>query len=461
MLEKEDVTYLFAKNDNKELEKFVGIEAYATSSIDGIGGEYKKTYKDFIVQEITNKGKILKINKGKKNFSFSEESNFKYTTFNLIKFNKDTFEAIREISNTLKIPSELIQYSGLKDKCSISVQKVSIKGDYIEKLRNLKLNDLYFRDITSSKKSVKLGSHWGNYFTIIIRNIESKENLENKFKEILNFLIKYGFPNYFGLQRFGTFRPNSHLIGRYLLENDYKNAFNEFVTSTYSTESQKSIKVRKDLEKDKNFENAYMNFPHSLFYERKMIKYLIENPGDYEGCISTLSFGLKRLLISSFQSYLFNKMSSLRYQKGFSLFEPLKGDVISILDDDNGIVTQVNYIYGGDYDDYLKQALNLNRASIIAPIIGYDTDMNKFPLMKTFYDVIIEQENINQNIFKQKLLETFEFKGSTRAMMIKPINLKLIEFTEDDFYQNKKKVKIEFSIQKGSYATMLLREIIK
>jgi tRNA pseudouridine13 synthase len=361
----------------------------------------------------------------------------------------------------LNISSELINYSGLKDKCSISSQKVSIKGDFIEKLKNLKLNDLYIRDITSSKKPVKLGSHWGNYFTIIIRNIENKKNLEPRVKEIMNFLIKYGFPNYFGLQRFGTFRPNSHLIGRYLLENEYKKAFNEFVTSTYSTESPESIKIRKELEKNKNYKNAYSKFPLSLFYERKMIKHLIDNPGDYKGCIATLSYDLRRLLISSFQSYLFNKMISLRYQKGFSLFEPLKGDVISILDDDNGNITEVNYIYGGDYDDYLKRAMNLNRASIIAPIIGYGTDMNKFPLMKTFSDIILEQENISQNIFKQEVLETFEFKGSTRAMMIKPINLKLVEIADDERHPNKKKVKIEFSIQKGSYATMLLREIIK
>lgn len=461
MLENEDITHQFAENDHKALEKFVGIEAYATSGIDGIGGEYKKTYKDFIVQEITYNGKVLNIT-GKNSYSFSgEDAGNKYTTFNLIKHNKDTFEAIREISNTLNIPSGLINYSGLKDKCSISSQKVSIKGNFIEKLKNLKLNDIIIRDITSSKKPVKLGSHWGNYFTIIIRNIEGKKNLEDKVRELLNFLIKYGFPNYFGLQRFGTFRPNSHLIGRYLLENDYKKAFDEFVVFTYSTESKESRKIRKELERSKNYKKAYINFPSSLFYERKMIKHLIENPGDYKGSISSLSYDLKRLLISSFQSYLFNKMISLRYQKGFSLFKPLKGDVISILDDDNGNITDVNYIYGGYYDDFLKRALDLNRASIIAPIIGYDTDLNKFPLMKTFSDIIFKQENISQNIFKQKLLETFEFKGSTRAMMIKPNNLKLIEITDDERHPNKKKVKIEFSIQKGSYATILLREIIK
>ncbi|MFX1408960.1 MAG: tRNA pseudouridine(13) synthase TruD [Promethearchaeota archaeon] len=461
MVEKEDVTYFFADNDKREVEKFVGIEAYATSNVGGIGGEYKKTYKDFIVKEITSNGKILEIKEDLKSHSFSKESNDKYTTFNLIKINKDTFEAIREISEALKIPLESIHYSGLKDKCSISVQKASIKGDFVEKLKNLKLKDLHFRNISPSKKYIKLASHWGNNFSIVIRNIESKENLIGQIEEICNFLTNYGFPNYFGLQRFGTFRPNSHLVGRYLLENDFQKAFNEFVTFTYSTESFESKQARKTLEDDNNFKKAYQDFPKSLFYERNMIKHLIEKPGDYEGCISTLTFDLKKLLISSFQSYLFNKMISLRCQKGFSLFEPLKGDVISILDDDNGNITQATYVYGGPYDDYLKRALSLNRAVIIIPIIGYDTDMDEFPLMKTFYNEVLVQDKINENIFKNELLKETEFKGSIRAMTIKPTNLKLLVLSDDEFHQNKKKAKIKFSIQKGTYATMLLRELIK
>jgi len=36
-----------------------------------------------------------------------------------------------------------------------------------------------------------------------------------------------------------------------------------------------------------------------------------------------------------------------------------------------------------------------------------------------------------------------------------------LEYADDDLFQNRYKLKIEFSLQKGSYATLLLREIIK
>ncbi|MFX1380774.1 MAG: tRNA pseudouridine(13) synthase TruD, partial [Promethearchaeota archaeon] len=328
MSDREIDSYLFLNNEEREVEKFVGIEAFATSEIGGIKGEYKSNLKDFIVKEIDVNGKTLNIKEDNRITEFSKELKDQYTTFNLIKINRDTFEAVRKISKTLKIPYNLFNYSGLKDKNSISVQRVSIKGDYIKELRKLKINDIFIRNIRPTRKPIKLGSHQGNNFTIIIRNIVSKKNLKSQVENLINFLNKYGFPNYFGLQRFGNYRPNSHIVGRNLLEGDFEKAFKEFVSTTYSTESLESKIVRREFRYNGNLEKAYNEFPKNLKYEKNMIKYLINNPEDYEGCIKTLPNDLIKLLISSFQSYLFNKVLSKRVEKGFSLFKPVRGDVI-------------------------------------------------------------------------------------------------------------------------------------
>ena len=364
----------FINNDEKEIEKFVGIDTYSTKDIEGIGGVYKHSYKDFIVKEIINNGKILDIKENLPPINFSADKKDKFTTFNLVKVNKEPFEAFRELSKALKLPTSFIFYSGLKDKTSISVQKVSIKGDYVNQLKTLRIRDSFFRSILPTRKPVKLGNHWGNNFTIVIRNIEKKENLENKLKENIIRLREKGFPNYFGLQRFGTFRPNTHLVGRSLLEGKYEEAYNEFITTVYSSESKRVQKFRNNLRKSGDLNKALQEFPKSLNYERNMIKYLYEHPNDYEGCFDTLSKDLKILMLNAFQSYLFNKLVSFRLKQGPDL---MKGDAISILDDTNGQFTQVKYIYGGPYDTYLKEAIELNRAVIIIPIVGYDTNVKK------------------------------------------------------------------------------------
>jgi tRNA pseudouridine13 synthase len=459
--EKEIDTYLFLSNDDKEVERFVGIEVFATNNIPGIQGEYKKNIKDFIVKEIDKNGKILNIKEDYTYSSFSEELKDRYTTFNLIKINKDTFEAIRKISEILKIPYNYFKYSGLKDKFSISVQQISIKGNYIEKLKKLKVNDIFIRCIRPTRKPIKLGSHVGNNFTIVIRNLASNKKLGIQIEKIINHLNEFGFPNYFGLQRFGSYRPNSHIVGRYLLEEDFKKAFEEFVSTTYSTESIESKTVRREFRNSGDLEKAYDEFPKNLNYERNMIEHLMNNPMDYKGSINTLPSDLIKLLISSFQSYIFNRMVSKRVEKGIPLFKPVNGDVISILDDYNGNVTPVKYVYGKSYDFYLNKALNLNRATIVVPIIGIDTNLDKYPLMKSLYEEIAIQESFNKDIFSDNIIMEREFKGSIRALTVKPTMLKVLKFTDDDLNPGKYKIKIEFSLQRGSYATMLIRELMK
>jgi tRNA pseudouridine13 synthase len=461
LFDQERDPYTFQENNEKEIEKFVGIKYYATSGLEGIGGEFKTHFKDFIVKEIVENRRILAINEDFTNFIFSDELNDKYTTFNLTKVNMDTFKAVNKISKALKIPTKLINYSGLKDKQSISVQRMSIRGNFIEKLRKLKLQDIFIRNLNPTRKPVQLGSHTGNNFTVVIRDIKNSKNLITCINKILKFLKDFGFPNYFGLQRFGSIRPNSHIVGYFLLNNDYENAFNEFVLRTYSSEPDESRKVRSNLKRKQNFDEALKDFPKGLNYERKMIEFLIDNPGDYRGAINTLSEDLKRLLISSFQSYIFNKMLSLRVKKGLPLFKPISGDVISILDDVEGNISSVKYIYGGLYDRHLEKALELNRASIVIPIIGKLTNLNEFPVMSSIFREVAKEEKFSEDLFKSKFIDENEFKGSIRAMTVKPWDLKMKELTEDNLYKERKKVTIGFSLQKGSYATMLIREIIK
>jgi tRNA pseudouridine13 synthase len=461
LLDQETDPYIFKENSEKELEAFVGIENYATGKINGIGGVLKTHFKDFIVKEIVENRRILNIGDDTTSPSFSEELNDRFTTFNLTKVNMDTFGAVHKISKALKIPKKLINYSGLKDKHSISVQKISIKGNYVKKLRTLKLHDIFIRNVNPSRKSVKLGSHLGNNFTIIIRNIKDTNTLRTDSQKNINFLKNFGFPNYFGLQRFGNIRPNSHIVGYFLLNDDYENAFNEYVLRTYSTEPEESKKVRSNLKRKRDFKEALKNFPIGLNYERRMIEFLIDNPGDYRGAIYTLSEDLRRLLISSFQSYIFNKMLSLRISKGLPLLRPISGDVISILDDFNGNISSVKYIYGGIYDRYLEKAFELDRASIVIPIVGKLTNLDDFPLMSSLFTEISKEEKISDTIFQSEFVDESEFKGSIRAMSVKPWDLEMVELSEDDLFKDRKKIKIEFSLQKGSYATMLIRELIK
>ena len=97
----------------------------------------------------------------------------------------------------------------------------------------------------------------------------------------------------------------------------------------------------------------------------------------------------------------------------------------------------------------------------MAPLIGHNTNLEDFPLMKDIYHEVASQEGIDIVFSDNEILKKYEFKGSYRAITVKPIGLKVLDLSEDELNKDKLKLKFEFSLGRGSYATMLLRELIK
>ena len=109
----------------------------------------------------------------------------------------------------------------------------------------------------------------------------------------------------------------------------------------------------------------------------------------------------------------------------------------------------------------LDESIELNRGVIVAPLVGIKANLHEFPLMKTLFDEIIQREGIDINIFNSDLFEKFKLKGSYRPICTKPTGIKIIELSEDEFHESKMKLIIEFSLVRGSYATLILRELMK
>ncbi|MBY8987918.1 MAG: hypothetical protein KGD61_05645, partial [Candidatus Lokiarchaeota archaeon] len=74
MDEKKEIIHTFNKNNEREVEKIVGIEVFSTSGIKGVQGTIKNRYKDFIVKEITYSGRVLEINEDYTPTSYSVET---------------------------------------------------------------------------------------------------------------------------------------------------------------------------------------------------------------------------------------------------------------------------------------------------------------------------------------------------------------------------------------------------
>ena len=185
-----------------------------------------------------------------------EVSDGKYAYFWLRKTDLNTLDAVRKIVNKLNLPRKYIGFAGTKDKNAITEQVISIFHPNVDKVLDLKIDDIELSFIGYGKKPISLGDLEGNRFRITVRNLPKHRSQKSLGR----------IPNFFGPQRFSK---NNIEIGRFLVK--------------------------------KNFFNAV-----KLIDQKYVHDYLQQRPDDFVGAIRQLPLKLRKLYVHAYQSYLWN-----------------------------------------------------------------------------------------------------------------------------------------------------------
>ena len=92
-------------------------------------------------------------------------------------------------------------YAGLKDRHGITEQWFCLQmpGKETPDFSQFQLESVEILDVTRHNRKIRTGSLQGNAFEILLRGAKESDELNER----LNFVAKYGFPNYFTEQRFG------------------------------------------------------------------------------------------------------------------------------------------------------------------------------------------------------------------------------------------------------------------
>ena len=196
-----------------------------------------------------------------------------YAIFEMKKREHTTPDAVRRLSEEMRLPLRNFGFAGNKDRNAITAQCISVFKGHKE------MESIQIRGITLvfkgySSKNIALGDLLGNAFIITVRCMDDDAikrirdfEKENKGKPIL-------MPNYYGPQRFSS---ANHLIGREIVRKDFKAAIDLVLAHDHE---------------------------HSRFLEG----YLKENPNNAIGALRLLPQSTLRMYIHAYQSYLFNVM---------------------------------------------------------------------------------------------------------------------------------------------------------
>jgi tRNA pseudouridine13 synthase len=444
-----------------EIDKLLGIEVYATNS-KGVGGVIRESVGDFVVEEVLVDGSKANVNGEVSNKILgSTVQKQRYLLCVLIKRNWDTFIAVKNIAKSLGIDQARVQFAGIKDAKAITAQHITIENVLMEDLGTVDVKDIEVRPVGYIREMLSLFYLLGNNFTITIKTIkDSRDIIENQVAQTIQQLeVIGGIPNFFGHQRFGTTRPITHLVGKALIRGNFEEAAMLFLAKPSVHEHPASRQARQDLQSTGDFNQAQENFPKQLRFERLMLNHLSGNPDDFVGAFQRLPIKLQALFVQAQQSYLFNRFLSERIKHGLPLNEALVGDYVVGVERSGLPVTTMAKVVTTENLSVVNTQIKAGRLRVALPIFGVKQKLSQ-GLMAQIENEVLEQEGFEATNLQINVLSRTGGKGGLRAAVtsVKDFNLQSVSANANG---NGYQAKVNFMLLRGSYATVVLREIMK
>jgi tRNA pseudouridine13 synthase len=439
------------------IEKQLGIETFVTKTR-GVGGIIRQTPEDFSVEEILVDGAKAEL-EPKLPSQLTGEG--RYLICLLVKRDWDTLLATRKITKQLGISERRVQIAGIKDKKAVTAQHISIENIRLKQLKRIRVDGIHVYPLRYSPNMIFPHMSFGNMFHLSIRDISrSAAFIRQRMYNIVNELHALGgVPNFFGHQRFGTIRPITHLVGKALAQNDLEKAVLLFLAKPSPYEHPQSSKARERLLKTGDFEEALKRFPRWLLYERLMLSHLAKHQKEYVSAFRRLPKRLCRLFLQAYQSYLFNRFLSQRLLREIPINEPQVGDYV-VKADSHGLPTSSYVRATLEKIEDLRKTVKKGKMYVAIPLIGFKQVLSE-GVQGEIEQSILGSEKVTQNDFYVSSMPEMSAAGELRAGMTPIINLNIEKPAKDELNLGKKKLRINFTLHRGCYATIVLREFLK
>lgn len=270
---------------------------YVTQDIPGIGGRLKERPEDFLVDEIPL-------------YTPCGEGEHIYLT--LQKRLLSTYEMVAVVASHFGVRRKDVGYAGLKDKHAVTRQTVSIyaPGKRAEHFPELRHDGLQMLGVAYHANKLRPGHLRGNRFSIRIRGVRPTDAVTAK--AVLERLRETGVPNRVGEQRFGLIE-NNHLVGAAIVRGDWEGAVRELLGPSERF-PQVNAEARRLFAAGK-LQEALRAFPYQARVELIVLNALSQGASPARA-MNALDDTFIGYYLSAFQSAVFNAVLDERVEAG-------------------------------------------------------------------------------------------------------------------------------------------------
>lgn len=405
----------------------------------------------------------------------------------LQKTQTEHLSAVKRLARAIRCRQSDIGLAGIKDMHAVTFQFCTIANVSPKRVEransSLKSQGIELGRIQEVDWVLNQGDLQGNRFDIVIRQVKRievrcEEGVQSEvrvpcerehIRAMARRVNKSGFINFYGEQRLGTPGRTSDVgvrpfdIGRALLQQDFAKAIDLLMTGRLVCAGEDGIeradirqarKVWRETNGDAEKTLKAMPSGDAMARERTVLQGL-KRYGSQEplAALKCLHISVRSFWINAYQSFVWNSMASERLKRFGT--KVVKGDLYRLSEDEGRAGVRV----------VTDDASTIDIANVVLPLPGYAVQYPDNEIGELFRH-FLAKENVS---FDRSAPSEATAKGSYRPLIAFAHNLEVdfdsIEGNDASASETEQDTvaaafKLEFDLPSGSYATMLLRELM-
>ena len=407
-----------------EAERAIGIETYASTGAP-CRASAKSSEEDFRVEELISKLEI----------TCEDRPNY-YPLYRVEKRSIDTLHMERSLGEALR---SRLSYGGLKDKRAVAVQYVTPTSTKSLRPARVVRERFTAQLMGFIPRPLSRGMIRGNRFTIVLRGCCN--DMSARIEEAFALARSKRLPSFFGFQRFGAREAGTHLIGRALVRQEFKEAVSLILLKPRTVDDEATRTARGTMA-DGMYAEGAKTLPTHQDVERMVARHLSSEPEDWIRALRAVPVKLRRLYVQAYQSFLFNRTLSLALAKGLDISRCESGDNWSEVSEDGLATSRVH----GVREHVSPLAVPMVQLAGFA----YRNYGSRFDLC---LEEVMAQERVSAKEFYVKQMQEVSAEGGFRRPHL--------AVGDASYACAGDKADLSFTLARGQYATVLLREVMK
>lgn len=334
----------------------------------------------------------------------------RYRVYRLTKRGWNTTDALHRIAKRAGISRSRLHYGGRKDRHALTTQTITIEDG----------RDLSFHDAAYSLEALGFSDEFmgpryieGNRFRITLRSV-SKKRVE-EIQANLEELQRWGVPNYFDDQRFGSYDPARGFAARDFLDGDFERGLQTCIAAIRGSE-RRDVRERRAFFRERWGDWAACLDAAVSPGERDVFRALVREPTDFAGAVALLPRDELSIILSAYPSHLWN-------EQVVPLVRDVCGDDAKNLREHPGAAAP--YVFYRRLDETRLEELRRGRVAV---------------------------DKMELKVAPNGFIERIE-----RDVLLEPRDFEPLHVEDDPKFARRVKVRLGFTLPRGSFATIVVK----